>query len=145
MPISVDQTATHRMRVIHRINNAKTPKQRNLDVFNYILGIETNAQTRFLKSDGVLYVYLGMAREIYTMPPPNRGGDQIIAYLNAMYGVTQTEPLGRFVYAEPRNYAIINATKATLRRFAAYDTTTHTAYLSNYQGQMWQIDGGTPS
>lgn len=134
------------MRVNRLITKAHpTARIKNLMIWNYILHTEIAAGTSFMSSvDGNLYVYLGMINEILLLPAAHRGGDRIVAYLNQGYGISQTDNIGKFVYASLRDYAISNAIKADLRRFAVYNTSTHTAYFSNYNGRMWRLDGGTP-
>jgi hypothetical protein len=122
-----------------------TTRGRNLRVFNHVLHTEIASGTSFMMSvDGNVYIYLGRINEIMLLPAAHRGGDQIIAYLNQGYGISQTNPIGKFVYASLRDYAISHAVKNDLRRFAVYNTATHTAYMSNYTGRMWRLDGGTP-
>jgi len=117
--------------------------RRNVAVWNYILGIETAAGSYFMKSDGRLYMFVGFLRRIFHVPFGHPGED-ITAYLNGMYGITLSNPMGRAIYSHLHNYALNAATKTELRRFAVYNTTTHTAYLSSYDGRMWRVDGGTP-
>jgi hypothetical protein len=132
---------------LSRILNAQhvNARARNLAVWRYIIEVEIAAGTSFMAgSDGNYYIYLGVTSEILLLPTLNRGGERVAAYLNALYGITQTDMIGKFVYSALRDYAISNAAKADLRRFASYNTTSHTCYLSGYNGQMWRIDGGTP-
>jgi hypothetical protein len=105
------------------------------------LAQEAIVGTRFIRSSGSLYVYLGMTQEVISMSTRN---DRLTAYLHQVYGVMD-DPLGRSCISQMQLYASTHAVKVDLRRFAVYKTDTKTAYLSTYDGQMWKIDGGTPT
>src|SRR5690606_40267140 len=64
------------------------------------------------------------------------------AYFNAMYGFTEREDPSKWLYDALRHYVIQQGTRVELRRFAAYDLQTKTAYLSAYNGQMYRLTGG---
>jgi hypothetical protein len=117
-------------------------RARNLACWRYVLQEEMVAGTRFMRQGASVYVYLGMTQEILSMSARN---DRVTAYLNQVYGLTQTDPIGKFVFSTMRDYAISHAVKAELRRFVAFNVETKTAYMSTYDGQMWKIDGGTPT
>lgn len=145
MALPADLAARHRTHVNGILaNTGITVKARNLRVWGHVIETEIEAGTQFVQSNGILYVFLGITREILTFPAANRGGDRVCAYLNQLYGISQFDPVGRFVYITMRDWALANATATDLRRFAVFDTPTITTYLSNYAGQMWRIDGGTP-
>jgi len=145
MALSADLTARHRIRINGILNTTTiTPAARRLRVLGHILDTETENGTQFVLSDGTLYVFLGLTHEILNLSSPSRPSDRVMSYLNQLYGITQVDPLGKFVYASLRDHALAIATKADLRRFAVYSPNTMTAYLSSYDGRMWRIDGGTP-
>jgi len=112
-------------------------------VFNYILEVETESGSCFMKSGGQLYMFIGLTRQIFQLPYP-KAGEAIASYLHGMYGVSLSSLMGRAIYMHLHNHAFNTATKIELRRFAVYDTTSMTTYLSTYDGRMWRIDGGTP-
>lgn len=115
---------------------------RNLACWSYIFKEEMIAGTRFMRQGSNVYVYLGMTQEVLSM---SQRSERITAYLNQVYGLTQTDAIGKFCFASMRDYAITEAVKTELRRFMAFNTITKTAYLSTYNGRMWKIDGGTPT
>jgi len=124
------------------IRSKQTTRDKHITIWRYILDVEDTFGTTFMSSvDGNLYGYFGMLNEILLLPTTHKGGDRITSYLHQVYGLIQTEPSGKFIYAALRNHAISHAAKAELRRFAVYDTAANTAYLSNYKGQMWKLDG----
>lgn len=127
-------------------NKVKNTRDRWLDIFRYVLEHEILMGSGFMSSiDGSVYMYMGQEREIFSLPPLRRGGDQLFAYLNAMYGLSATEPLGKFVYSNLRDHAVTHAPRIELRRFAVFNRLEKTVYLSGYNGQMWRLDGGTPT
>jgi len=133
------------MRVDRMIRDkTKNPRDRNKAIWAYILEHETVLGTNFMASvDGTIYVFWGLTRKIMPLPSAKRA-DHVFAYLNAMYGLTQEEALARFVYNSLLSHAITHAPRLELRRFAVYNTTEKVVYLTNRDGRMWRIDGGTP-
>lgn len=142
--LSPDLTAIHKLRTL-RVIDSKHPNaaKRSQAVFNYIIETETEAGSYFMRSHGQLYMFMGLTRRILKLAFKGPG-DDIAAYLQGMYGVSNATPLGRTVYSHLHDHALNNASKTELRRFAVYDTKSLTLYLSTYDGQMWRIDGGTP-
>jgi hypothetical protein len=144
MQLPPDLTAIHKLRALRVIDGKHlNANRRNQAVLNYILEVETQAGSYFLRSHGALYMFLGFTRRILRLTFKHPGED-FAAYLHNMYGVSESSPLGKAVYSHLHNHAVNNAVNAELRRFAVYDTKQLVTYLSTYDGQMWRIDGGTP-
>jgi hypothetical protein len=119
-------------------------KHRRLGLWNYTLSTELCMGTQFLTTaDGDLYVVLGLTNEIFSLPREGRGGDRWHSYVHTMYGITAVEPIAKFIYSTLRAYVLSNGTRVELRRFAAFDQQTQTAYLSAYNGQMFKIESET--
>lgn len=146
MTLTADQTAFHRMRIDRMMRDkTKSSHDRNLAIWNKILEVETLAGTSFMASiDGAIYVFWGVTRRIMPLPASGQAV-HVFAYLNAMYGLVAGGPLMRFVYNALLSYAISNAARVELRRFSVYKTTEKIAYLTNHDGRMWRLDGGTPT
>jgi hypothetical protein len=144
MALTVDQTSRHRMRVHGLLYSAVylNSNARNMAVWRHIIESEVEAGTRFLRSrEGSLYIYWGMSQEIL---PLTKGSERVHAYLNNVYGLSQTTPAGKFVASSLLDFGITNATEGELRRFVQFNTKTKTVYMNAYDGGMWKIDGGTP-
>jgi hypothetical protein len=116
--------------------------RKHLALWSYILKEESIVGTNFIKSNGTVYVYLGMTREILTLSKRNT---RLTTYLHRVYGVMATDAIGKQVMHHMLSHGESHAIKGELRRFSVFDRATKTAYLSTYDGQMWKIDGGTPS
>jgi len=130
------------MRFYRVLNYAYTNvRARNLACWGHILESEMIAGTRFMRESGSVYIYLGLTQEILSM---SKRSDRVTAYLNQVYGITQTDQIGKFIFSALCDYAISHAVKTELRRFTVYNAVTKTAYMSTYDGRMWRIDGGTP-
>jgi hypothetical protein len=143
--IPAEQAALHKLRVSALFKaSPMSARDKKLNVWNYIIQTEIKLGTSFIvtKPDRILYVVPGATNEILPMPPAGRGGDRIFSYLHTMYGLTTREDTTKVVYDVLRSYAIAHGTEVELRRFAAFDVKTKTAYLSTYDGYMWKIDGG---
>jgi len=133
----------HKMRA-HRIIKRPAPaSERGKDVFDHVLKEEIMAGSVFMRSDGQLFMYAGHTKQLYALPI-KAPSEEVSAYLWGLYGIPQAENLGRSVYSHLRNHGCNQAIAIELRRFAAYDKTTLTAYVSAYDGEMWQLDGGQP-
>jgi hypothetical protein len=148
MLVSPDVCAIHRLRISSIVRakvKGKSPRDTALDVWTYILKAETKMGTAFLHTaDGTLYVYLGATRQLVTFPNTVREAEQLVAYVTQVYGITFTDTFGRYIFDSFRNYALAHAIANDPRRFAVYDVRAHVGYLTNYQGRMWRLDGGTP-
>jgi len=99
----------HRMRVrlllLRRLRN-QTTRDRHLAVWHYILDTEEAAGITFkLAADESVRVHLGSINEVLALPKQGLG-THVGAYLNHAYGVLQIEPVGKFVYANLRDYAL---------------------------------------
>lgn len=116
-----------------------------ISVWNYVQEREIIDGTQFLvaQPDGQLYVVIGSSNEVIQLPRSGRGGDRWHAYFHSVYGFGERETEAKFVYDSLRSYCIEHGARVELRRFAAYNRTTKTAYLSNYNGRQWKIDGET--
>lgn len=146
MAIPADYTALHRLRMARILDTPhRNARMKNLAVWNYVIAAEIANGTQFIEADKSLYAYLGLTYEICPMPASGRGGERIMSYLNQVYGLSQTDGVGKFIYSNLRDYALANGTRVPVRRFAAYNVEDPTVYLSTYDGRMWKIDGGTPS
>jgi len=135
--------AYHKLRVSGMINGPGSARGKGLLIWGYILQAEIAMGTQFIvtKPDRLLYVILGCLSEILPMPRHGRGGERIMAYLNAMYGLTERENMMKIVYDSMRSYAINEGLHVELRRFSAFDPVSKTCYLSTYDGLMWKLDG----
>ncbi len=142
MKVPAEQAALCKLRVSVLTATGKVAEKKKA-VWNYIVQMETTLGTQFIctKPDRILYVVLGATNEIVRLPPHGRGGERIFGYLFAMYGLTEDDSVTKGVYAAMRAHAINEGTRAELRRFSAYNTTSQTAYLSTYTGFMWKLDG----
>jgi len=125
--------------------NHRNSRMRNLAVWNYVIAAEIASGSQFLQADKSLFMYLGLTHEICSLPASGRGGERVMSYLNQVYGLSQTDAIGKFVYSNLRDYALANGAQAPLRRFSSYKVEDPTVYLSSYDGHMWRIDGGTPT
>lgn len=143
MPISQTEAATHRYRVDRQLKDPRMDMRgRLLLLWNYILVTEINYGTQFLRTtDGQLFVVLGGTDQIIKLPPPSRGGARWHAYFHAVYGLVENEPAARWIYASLLHHIQQYGTLVEPRRFAAYDRTTRTAYMSAYNGRMYKISG----
>lgn len=140
--LTAEQCSRHRTNYHNQlIKKHLNTVRRHLACWNYILKEEMIAGTSFIKSNGTVYVYLGMTREILALSKRNT---RITAYLHRVYGVMPTDAVGKQVMHHLLSHGESHAIKGELRRFAAFDRTTKTAYLSTYDGRMWKINGGTP-
>jgi hypothetical protein len=143
--ISPDQAAMNRLRVMRLLDlEYSSATRRAQAVLQHIQQAETEAGSYFMRSYGQLYMFCGMTRRILKLPFGG-SGEEVAGYLDGMYGLPKASPLGRAVYDHLQAYALNQAAKAELRRFAVYDKKSLTAYLSTYDGQMWRIDGGEPT
>lgn len=145
MKVRAEQAAYHKLRVAGFFNEPGSARDKRLRVWNYIVQTEISLGTQFIvtKPDRILYAILGATNDCLPLPRQGRGGERIFSYLNTMYGITEREETTKVVYDVIRSYAIHEGTRAELRRFAAYDGTSKTAYLSAYDGFMWQLDGSS--
>lgn len=116
-------------------------RHRYVNLWTFVLTREIQCGTQFLcaQPGGQNYIVLGETREVVRIS--KRGGDRWHAYFATMYGLTHDETEARFVYQHLRAYVATQGTKAELRRFAAYNATTLTCYLSAYNGRMFKLDG----
>lgn len=145
MILTADQTAFHKMRIDRMLRDkTKGTRDRNLAIWSQILEFETLAGTSFMASiDGTVYVFWGVTRQIMALSSAKRA-EHVYAYLNTMYGLVASEPIMRFVIDSLISYAMTNAPRMELRRFASFNTVEKVTYLTNRDGRMWRIDGGTP-
>lgn len=144
--MSPAQAAGRRLAVSRILQHPRLNQRGKLiGVWNYVQEREIVDGTQFLiaQPDGQLYVVLGNSNEVIQLPRAGRGGDRWHSYFHSVYGFGEREPEARFVYDSLRSYCIEHGTKVELRRFSAYDRKTRTAYLSNYNGRQWRIDGDT--
>ena len=146
MALTADQTAFSRMRIDRLMRDkTKATRDRTIAVWAQILEFEVLAGTNFMSSiDGTVYVFWGATRQIMPLSSAKRT-EHVFAYLNAMYGLVDSEPVTRFVLNSLIGYAMTNAPKMELRRFAVFNGIEKVVYLSNHDGHMWRIDGGTPA
>lgn len=116
-------------------------RSKRLAMWNYIITVEHAADTKFVLADpgGQMYAVLGTNRQVLRVP--SRGGQAWFGYLNSMYGLMERESWTTSIHDAFRGYIQARGMRAEMRRFARYDTTTHTAYLTNYNGTMSKIDG----
>jgi hypothetical protein len=146
MTLPLDLVSIRRMRVHRMLNAQRTQRDKHITIWEYVLTQEAAAGSAYMRlKDGTLYMFLATTRDIAPLPHSTSGGDKVIAYLNAMYGITESDACGRFIYSQLRAHAIQHGTEVELRRFAAFNKETVTGYISAYNGQTWQIDGGTPT
>lgn len=141
--LPADQTAFHRLKIGGIFRGKMSARDRKISVWNYIVANEIKLGTQFLvtKPERNLFVVLGATSEILPMPKAGRGGDRIFSYIHQMYGLSEREDTTKVVYDVMRSYAIQHGTHVELRRFAAYDASTQTCYLSTYDGCQWRLDG----
>ena len=134
------------MRVFRLLNNTKKNQHsRNIDIWDYVLRSEIEHGSTFMRlRDGSLYIFLGLTREISFLAPSIMMADRVMAYLNQLYGLSADIPAGRFIYNQIRSHVGQHGVEVELRRFSCFDKRTLTAYISNYDGRMWRLDGGTP-
>ncbi|MGH7176378.1 MAG: hypothetical protein ACREJC_03260, partial [Tepidisphaeraceae bacterium] len=145
MALTNDQTARHRLRVHGLLFSTVYPHShaRNMAVWSYFIKNEVTVGTRIVKSrEGSLYIYWGLSQEIMLL---TRGSERVQAYLNHVYGLSQTSPVGKFVLTSLCDFSVMNAINGELRRFVMFNTTSKTVYMNTYDGRMWKIDGGSPS
>jgi len=125
-------------------DKTKGTRDRNLAIWAQILEFEMLAGTSFMASiDGTVYVFWGVTRQIMALSSAKRA-EHVFAYLNAMYGLVASEPIMRFVIDSLISHAMTYAPRMELRRFASFHTVDKIVYLTNRDGRMWRIDGGTP-
>lgn len=117
------------------------PRDTEIVVWNYILTTEIQSGTQFIRAmpEGTLYIVLGSTSEIISLGL--RGSPRWSAYLSTMYGLAENEAVARMIYGSLRAYVITSGASVEVRRLAAYDVTTQTAYMSRYDGTMWKIEG----
>jgi hypothetical protein len=142
MMVTNDLCARHRMKVHGLLFSKAYPNTnaRNMAIWNYFIEAEVMAGTRVIRSrEGALYAYLGMAQE---MLPLSKSSERVQAYLNHVYGLSQTTPVGKFILASLIDFGVMNAIDGELRRFVMFDNASKTVYMSSYDGTMWKIDGG---
>lgn len=145
MALTNDQCARHRLRVHGLLYSTvyPNPNARNMAVWSHFTKTEISVGTRIVRSrEGSLYVYWGMSQEIM---PLTRNSERVQAYLNHVYGLSQTSPVGRFVLSSLIDFGTMNAINGELRRFVMFNTASKTVYMNTYDGRMWRIDGGTPA
>lgn len=125
------------------MRNPKLAKERDrwIALWNYLLTSEIEAGTQFLRTvpEGGLFAVLGDTHDV--VPLPRRGGDRWHAYFHSTYGFGEREPAARFLYDALRSYAFTYGERVELRRFAAYNQTTRTVYLSAYDGHLYKLEG----
>lgn len=142
--LTPDLCAIHKLRMM-RVKNTVHPnaESKAQAVLNFILESETLAGSQFMRAYGQLYMFMGHTRQILRVNY-GRPDEDMAAYLEGLYGVSQANGVGKAVYTHLHSHILNNAIKTDLRRFAVFRTNTLTAYLSTYDGQMWRIDGGEP-
>ncbi len=143
MSVPPVQAAWHRLSVHRILNNSRlNARNKKLSLWNYVLTTELCCGSKFLATpDGDLYVVLGMTNEIFPLSREGRGGDRWHSYFHTIYGLAAVEPIAKFIYSTLRAYVLSNGTRVEPRRFAAFDQSTQTAYLSAYDGRMFKIEG----
>jgi len=141
--LPADQTALHRLRIASKFRGTGSAREKKIAVATHIIQNEITLGTTFIvsKPERNLYVVLGATNEIINLPRQGRGGDRIFAYIHQMYGLTEREDVSRVVYDAFRSFCIQQGIHVELRRFSAYDHSTQTAYLSQYNGFQWKLDG----
>lgn len=105
----------------------------------YSTEIEYGSRLLATKTDKKLYVVLGATNEV--VPLPARGGDKLFGYLYEMYGLRRGDKNAEAMYELFRLHAINEGLTVELKRLAAYDPATQTAFVSGYDGTMWRVDG----
>jgi len=121
-------------------NTKMKERDRWIALWNYILANELELGTLFLRSipDNQLYAVLGDTHQIVQLP--RRGGDRWHSYFHTTYGLGEREKASGFIYDALRAYAFSRGEQVELRRFAAYNQATKTAYLSAYDGFIFKIE-----
>lgn len=116
-------------------------RDRWISLWSFVLTTEIEAGTMFVRAvpDGQIFAVLGDTHEIVSLS--SRGGDHWHAHFHRMYGYAKCEKVSRFIYDILRAYVISNGERVELRRFAAYNQETQTAYLSTYDGHFYKIQG----
>lgn len=122
-------------------NQKLKERDRWIALWNYVLMTEIEAGTLFIRAtpDAQLFAVLGATHDV--IPLPRRGGDRWHAYFHSTYGFTERENAAKFIYDTIRAHAFMNGEQVELRRFAVYNQTTSTAYLSAYNGFVYKIAG----
>lgn len=122
-------------------------RDRHIGVFNYFLQREVEAGTYFLvtEPDHDLYIVLGLTKTTIQLPAHGRGGLPFLAYLLSRYGLSEREEATKFLYDTLRLYIWENGERVELRRFSAFNQETKAAYISTYDGELWKLDGETPT
>jgi hypothetical protein len=112
-------------------------------LWSFFLNAEIQDGTQFIRSvpDDRLFIVLGSSGKIVSLPRSGRNSDGFFSYLHAVYGLGEREDWSKFLYDSLRPYVHEYGTKAELRRFSVYNSTTKTAYISAYNGHMWKIEG----
>lgn len=144
MLIKTEDAAYHRLRISSLFRGQLKGRDLRASIWNYIIKNELMIGSTFIvtKPDRNLYAVLGATNEILSIPRRSRGGDRFLAYIHQMYGLEPTENYTKTVYDLFRSYALGgNGITVELRRFAAYNSATKTAYMSTYTGHHWKIDG----
>ncbi len=118
---------------------------KKIAAWSFTLHNELLNGTQFLVAQpgGQLYAVVveDQRTRVMQIPKSGRGGERWFSYFNTMYGITEREDFNKFIYDNLRGYVLEQGTRVELRRFAAYDSMTQTAYLSGYNGRMYKIDG----
>jgi hypothetical protein len=143
-PITPDLSAIRRMRTIRKVQKKHDSSLHKIqEVLAYLLESETEAGSCFMLSYKQLYMYSALTKEIMILDH-RYAGQTVANYLDGMYGLSQSSPIGKQIYARFQSHAFNSAQITELRRFAVWSEKTMATYLSCYDGQMWKIDGGTP-
>lgn len=113
-------------------------------IFSTILEREISTGSTFLVSDpeGTPYIFVGLLQEVVPIPRGRTGGgDKFWTYMYRRYGLAEEVQEAKVFLNHFRNHALAEGAKVAMRRFAAYDAATKTAYMSCYNGTQWKIDG----
>lgn len=137
------QAAECRLRVSKILRDERLNQRgKGQALWNYIQQTEVLNGSQFLyTSQKQLYIVIGLTNEVIMLPRAGRGGDRWFSYYHSTYGLTEHESFTKTIYDALRAYVIEHGTKVDVRRFAAYQHETKTAYLSAYNGRMYKIDG----
>lgn len=136
--------ANDRLRVSSICQNTQLKvRDKKVAVFNYILHQEIVSGTLFLMTepDKSPYIRLGLLKDIIYMPKQGRGADMLFAYLYQRYGLSERDEMTKFIFDCLRSHALSQGESVEMRRFACFDKTTRTLYMSCYNGEALKIEG----